>query len=67
MSHQSRSLLPKGEMLRKAVKWISDMHIYDLSTIEEACARFNLSPLDEEFLLRHFLHADETSTKKKDS
>ena len=57
------SILPKGEMLRKAVKWISDMHTYDLTTIEEACARFNLSPLDEEFLLRHFWHADKPKEK----
>jgi len=60
-----QSLLPEGEMLRKAVLWISDMHTYDLSTIEEACERFNLSPLDEEFLMRHFLNADKTITKEE--
>ena len=59
------SMLPEGEMLRRAVTWISEMHSYDLSTIEEACERFNLSPLDEEFLMRHFLHADEAETKQK--
>lgn len=57
------SLLPEGEMLRKAVLWISEMHTYDLKTIEEASERYNLSPLDEEFLMRHFLHADEQVSK----
>jgi len=60
-----QSLLPEGEMLRKAVLWISEMHTYDLSTIEEASERFNLSPLDEDFLMRHFLHADESNVKGK--
>ena len=59
-----QSILPEGEMLRQAVTWISEMHSYDLSTIEEACERFDLSPLDEEFLLRHFLHADEAIKKR---
>ena len=60
-----QSILPHGEMLRRAVLWISDMHTYDLKTIEEACVRFDLSPLDEEFLLRHFLHADEDESEEE--
>ena len=46
---------PKGESLRKAVKWISEERIYNpdrshQSIIEEACLRFNLSPKDAEYL-----------------
>ena len=48
---------PKGESLRKAVKWISDERQYGpdrshQSIIEEACLRFNLSPKDVEYLLK---------------
>jgi hypothetical protein len=48
------SLLPEGEGLRRALAWLSEQPMRDLQTIEEASRRFNLSPLDEEFLLRHF-------------
>ena len=48
------SLLPEGEGLRRAVAWLADQPVRDLRTIEEASWRFNLSPLDEEFLLQYF-------------
>lgn len=48
------SLLPEGEGLRRAVAWLSEQPSRDLETIEEASRRFNLSPLDEQFLLDHF-------------
>lgn len=54
-----KSIYPEGEALRNAVKWISEMHSYDLATIEEACQRYDLTPNEEEFIMRHFLHADE--------
>ena len=47
------TLLPHGEDLRRAVRWLSDHHLHDIRAIEEACLRFDLSPLDEEFLLRY--------------
>lgn len=48
------SLLPEHEGLRRAVAWLAEQPTRDLATIEEASRRFNLSPLDEEFLLEHF-------------
>jgi len=47
----------ESENLRKAVKWISDERQYgpDKKTsklIEEACFKFNLSPVDAEYLMR---------------
>jgi hypothetical protein len=48
------ALLPEGEGLRRAVAWLAEQPTRDLATIEEAARRFNLSPLDEEFLLAHF-------------
>ncbi len=52
------SILPEGEDLRRAVKWISDLRAADPDldpekVIEEACVRFDLKPLDQEFLCRH--------------
>ena len=46
---------PQGENLRKAVKWISEERQYRpdrkyRSIIEEACLKFNLSPMDAEYL-----------------
>jgi hypothetical protein len=51
------SILPEGEQLRKAVKWISDMRTEHpdaklFNLIEEACIKFDLSPKDEELLMR---------------
>lgn len=48
------SLLPEGEALRRAVAWLAEQPRRDLWTIDEASRRFDLSPLDEAFLLEHF-------------
>jgi len=42
---------PTGEGLRRALRWLSDQGRHDLDAVEEACRRFDLSPLDEEFLV----------------
>jgi len=49
------AIMPKGEKLRQAVKWISENRKEDESAsisllIEKAALQFNLSPKDEEFL-----------------
>lgn len=46
---------PEGKNVKQAIKWISenlkeDQTIGPIKLIEEAGARFNLSPKDEEFL-----------------
>lgn len=43
-----------GTALRQAVRWLSDRRTYSAEAIEAACRKFDLSPRDEEFLLRHF-------------
>jgi hypothetical protein len=45
----------KGEALRRAVKWISEQKSYTLEGVGEASQRFDLSPVDEEFLIREFV------------
>jgi hypothetical protein len=49
------TIQPEGEDLRKAVKWISEERKYGpkrklAKLIEEACFKFNLSPMDAEYL-----------------
>jgi len=36
------------------VEWLIEQPVRDGKTIEEAARRFDLSPVDEDFLLRHF-------------
>jgi hypothetical protein len=53
------SIQPEGEDLRKAVKWISDMRQNDPEAklgklIEQACLKFDLSPMDADYLQKFF-------------
>lgn len=53
------SVQPEGESLRKAVKWISEEERAGSSKsrqelITEACLKFNLTPMEGEYLLRSF-------------
>ena len=47
-------LFPKGEALRRAIRWLSEQGRHDHAAIAEAARRFDLSPTDEAFLHRHF-------------
>ena len=54
---------PQGEDLRKAVKWVSEERKYNpgkeiKAIIEEACLKFDLSPMDADFLLRKLLEQE---------
>ncbi len=53
------SILPEGEQLRKAIKWLSDERLDNpgvslSSLIGDACLKFDLPPKDAEFLMRFF-------------
>ena len=53
------TIQPEGENLRKAVKWISDERQYGepqslLKLIEAASLKFNLSPVDADYLVNFF-------------
>jgi hypothetical protein len=53
------SILPEGEQLRKAIKWISAERDENPGTglyklIQDACLKFDLSPKDADFLMRFF-------------
>ena len=50
------SILPEGESIRRAVKWISDERIENPGAsvsklVGEACLKFDLAPKDAEFLM----------------
>ena len=57
-------LMPKGADLLSAVRWLSQQHRHDRQAIEEASLRFDLSPLDEEFVLQH-CRSDARSAEEK--
>jgi hypothetical protein len=46
------SLLPEHEALRRAVAWLAQRGPWTPELVDEAARRFDLSPTDEEFLLR---------------
>ena len=53
------TIQPDGEMIRKAVKWISEERQTDQTKnhqqlIEAAALRFNLSPMEVEYLNNFF-------------
>lgn len=47
-------LVCHGEQLRRAIRYLSDFHLHDRPALEEVAFRFDLSPLEQEFLLRYF-------------
>jgi len=53
------TIMPQGEDIRKAVKWISEERQSDparklAKLVEEASVKFDLSPADGEFLFKFF-------------
>lgn len=44
---------PHGERLRRAVRWLSDEGRHDPAALGEAARRFDLTPVEEAFLLAY--------------
>ncbi len=60
------NIQPPNESLRKAVRWISGRlqendHPSLMTLINEATFRFDLSPLDADFLIRFYKQKDDDS------
>lgn len=51
-----KPLIPEGEALRRAFQWLAEHEHCTLKTVEQASLQFDLTPRDEEFLLRQFVH-----------
>lgn len=47
------SIQPRGERLRRAIRWLSEEGRHDAAALEAAARRFDLTPSEEEFLLTH--------------
>ena len=45
-------VVPDREALRRAIRWLSENSAWTAHGIQEACTRFDVTPADEEFLLR---------------
>ncbi len=62
------SLVPEGAGVRKAIQWISKVRDEEKRPLhillDEASARFNLSPKDSEFLHRFFTEGEKGAEKK---
>jgi hypothetical protein len=54
----NESILPEKEDLRRALRWLTEQENIDLQAIEAASLRFDLSPADAAFLIRHFLQQE---------
>jgi len=59
----AKQLVPHGESLRGAIRWIGEQGRHDVATLEEAARRFDLTPLEEQFLLDHFRDQSRTAAK----
>lgn len=58
------SIQPQGEDLRKAVKWVSEERKFNpekevKTIVQDACMKFDLSPKEADFLLRHMLEKEQ--------
>jgi len=62
-----KSVIPEGEALRRAFQWLAEQGHCTLKTVENASLRFDLTPRDEEFLLRQFVHHRGASSNGPDS
>ncbi|MFC1896256.1 hypothetical protein ACFL0Q_06300 [Thermodesulfobacteriota bacterium] len=56
---------PRGDDLRRATKWISELRTEDpgaslADLVDKAALKFNLSPSDEQFLYRVFVQGEST-------
>lgn len=51
-----KPLIPEGEALRRAFQWLAEQGHCDPKAIEQASLMFDLTPRNEEFLLRQFVY-----------
>jgi len=68
-SNPTGGLIPDGEGLRRAVRWLSDRRLEGQDAplwklVEEASLRFGLSPLETQFLLSTWTHLAEGEARR---
>ena len=52
---------PEGESLRNAIRWLLEHRPTTRQRVSDAARRFDLSPLEEEFLATEFLKQEHTN------
>jgi hypothetical protein len=57
---RASDLLPKGDSLRRAMQWLDERALADAEldrpqAVSEAAVRFDLTPLEEDFLAREWV------------
>jgi hypothetical protein len=62
MAEQRGGVVPAGESIRSALKWLSERRQEEPAAargklIDEAALRFDLSPVEVDFLLNHWKEA----------
>ncbi|MEE1675115.1 hypothetical protein SNR37_000437 [Agarivorans aestuarii] len=57
-------LLPKGTDLIRAVKYIGEHHCHDARSLNGVAFRFDLNPLDQQFILEHFIEPSDPINAK---
>ncbi len=59
MSEKRGGVVPGGDGARQALKWLSNRRLADpkaprMKLIEEAALRFDLTPVETDFLIEHW-------------
>jgi len=55
--HETSPLLPKGEGLRKAIRYAEENDLeWNLETVDTVSQQYDLSPLESDFLVKQFIH-----------
>ena len=54
--HETSPLLPKGEALRKAIRYVEEFRLaWTQETVDVVSRQYDLSPLESEFLVKQFV------------
>lgn len=54
--HETSPILPKGEALRKAIRYAEEFRLaWTLETVDVVSRQYDLSPLESEFLIKQFV------------
>lgn len=62
-----KSVVGEHEALRRALRWLGEHPPVTVDRVSEAACRFDLSPLDEDFLLREFAAQGSKNSSLQDS
>lgn len=54
--HETSPIVPKGENLRRAVRYVEEFNMgWTGDTVSEVSQKFDLTPMEEDFLVKQFV------------